>query len=410
VTVSGNFFEGKRSMKTLAELTDFINNNDVTHVLMCNPIDKNAKDLPKKAVIRPVAHKNEVVYQLEEFIGTQAFHRNLNLSEVAQTVEKYMSGFFKEATVASSGSTISVLTNKKGTVTIKEKKNEVQSSTEFKPMLPNMSHNRTKNYLLKEGVPTPFLYELGVMTKEGQVVKAKYDKFKQLNRFLEFVDDIVPALPKNREITIIDFGCGKSYLTFAVYHYLVVMKQMDVRIIGLDLKEKVISDCNALAKKLGYEKLSFLCGDIKDYAETDHVDMVMTLHACDIATDLAIHKAVKWGASVILSVPCCQHELNKTIANDTLSPVFEYGLIKERTAALFTDGLRAGLLECIGYNTQILEFIDMEHTPKNILIRAVKNQKKSGTNQEKLAQLKNCMNALNVSGTLFELLKKDELI
>ena len=212
------------------------------------------------------------------------------------------------------------------------------------------------------------------MTPAGKVIASKYDKFKQINRYLEFIDDIVPALPKGRTVNIVDFGCGKSYLTFAMYYLLVSVKGLDVRITGLDLKKDVIENCNALAIKCGYDRLSFLHGDIARYESEDgkHPDMVVTLHACDTATDYALEKAVKWGASVIMCVPCCQHELNKQIECDILSPVMKYGLLKERFAALLTDGLRAEMLEASGYKTQILEFIDMEHTPKNILIRAVK--------------------------------------
>ena len=235
-----------------------------------------------------------------------------------------------------------------------------------------MNHNRKKQYILEEGTMVPFLRDLGVMTEEGKIVRTKFDKFRQINRFLEFIEDILPALSREREVTILDFGCGKSYLTFAMYYYLKELKKYDVHIIGLDLKEDVIRKCNGLAEKYGYEKLHFLCGDIAEYEGVQKVDMVVTLHACDKATDYALAKAVEWDAQVILSVPCCQHELNDQIQNKLLSPVLKYGLLKERMSALLTDGIRAELLESKGYSTQILEFIDMEHTPKNLLIRAVK--------------------------------------
>ena len=246
------------------------------------------------------------------------------------------------------------------------------------------------------------------MTPEGKIVHAKYDKFRQINRFLEFIEDVLPELPKDREVTILDFGCGKSYLTFAMYEYLRVLHQVDVRIIGLDLKEDVITHCNALAEKYGYEKLHFWLGDVANYEEVSRVDMVVTLHACDTATDHALYKAVKWGAKVILSVPCCQHELNGQIESEILKPVLKDGLIKERMAALITDGLRAELLTRQGYETQILEFIDMEHTPKNILIRAVKRRPAaSGFGKDYEA----CADFLHVSGTLEKLLAegKEEL-
>ena len=218
----------------------------------------------------------------------------------------------------------------------------------------------------------PFLQKLGVMTADGKVVHARYDKFRQINRFLEFIDDILPELPRDRELRILDFGCGKSYLTFAIYYYFHEIRKQAVRITGLDLKADVIEDCRQLAAECGYNRLEFLCGDIADYDGCDAVDMVVTLHACDTATDYALAKAVGWGAKVILSVPCCQHELNRQISNDLLAPVLSYGILKERISALLTDGIRARLLEEQGYSVQLLEFIDMEHTPINILIRAVK--------------------------------------
>lgn len=246
----------------------------------------------------------------------------------------------------------------------------------------------------------PFLVDLGVMTPEGKVVKARYDKFRQINRFLEFIEDVRPQLDEGRELTILDFGCGKSYLTFAMYYYLKELQGLDIRVIGLDLKTEVIGRCRQLAEKYGYEKLTFLAGDIASYESGGTVDMVVTLHACDTASDYALDKAVKWGAKVILSVPCCQHELNAQIHSSVLEPVLKYGLIKERVAALVTDALRAGYLEEQGYQVQILEFIDMEHTPKNILIRAVKTG-----GRKKNEKLDACAEFLGVEPLLGRLLK-----
>ena len=252
-------------------------------------------------------------------------------------------------------------------------------------------------------IPVPFLQDLGVMTQDGKIVHAKFDKFRQINRFLEFIEDILPELDKGRELTILDFGCGKSYLTFAMYYYLHELKEYDIRIIGLDLKKDVIRHCNELSEKYGYEKLRFLEGDIADYTGVNKVDMVVTLHACDTATDYALAKAVGWDAKVILSVPCCQHELNRQIKNEILEPILKYGLLKERMAALITDGLRAQYLEREGYEAQILEFIDMEHTPKNILIRAVKKRHAKEDNNIE-ASIKRCEAALRVSPALGRLL------
>ena len=245
----------------------------------------------------------------------------------------------------------------------------------------------------------PFLVDLGVQTKDGKIVHARYDKFRQINRFLEFIEDVLPKLDKNRENVILDFGCGKSYLTFAMYYYLKELRGYPVRIIGLDLKEDVIRTCSRLAEKYGYENLTFLTGDIASYEGVDHVDMVVTLHACDTATDYALYKAVKWGAKVILSVPCCQHELNAQMKSERFAPLFQYGIIKERTAALFTDALRAQLLESQGYRVQILEFIDIEHTPKNLLIRAVRQGEKKDNRHE----IEDILKELSVTPTLYRL-------
>lgn len=322
------------------------------------------KEAPSKVRIRQIELKGSVCYQASSTVGSKVLHSNYSREEVIAYVEQSLQeGGFSQLQVQGRCKDGSVLVSKKGKITVKVKE-PVQI----------LAHNRVKQYILKEGTPVPFLMDLRVMNKEGKIHRPAYDKFKQINRFLEFIEDILPALSREREVTILDFGCGKSYLTFAMYYYLKELKGYDVNIIGLDLKEDVIRKCNGLAEKYGYEKLHFLCGDIAEYEGVQKVDMVVTLplHACDKATDYALAKAVEWDAQVILSVPCCQHELNDQIQNKMLSPVLKYGLLKERMSALLTDGIRAELLESKGYSTQILEFIDVEHTPKNLLIRAVK--------------------------------------
>ena len=351
-----------------------------------------------KVKIRPVLLKGEICFQEERFINNQVFHSNLSKEQLLARLEE-LSQQFCEFNWKSTKNVYMCFVSKKGKVTVKTKKNlnseEIKSIEEF-------THNRKKKYLLPQDEPVDFLVELGIMTKDGKVRNQKYDKFRQINRFLEFVKDITDQLPKDREITILDFGCGKSYLTFAIYYYLHKMNGLDVRIIGLDLKKDVIARCNKLKDKLNYEKLTFLNGDIADYNEMSKVDMVVTLHACDTATDYALLKAVNWGAKVILSVPCCQHELNKQIKCDTLQPVLKYGLLKERMSALITDGLRASPLEQQGYNVQILEFIDMEHTPKNILIRAIKGNGRKTSEKENAYE--QCRDFLNAGLTLEKLL------
>ena len=245
-----------------------------------------------------------------------------------------------------------------------------------------------------------------MQTPEGKITKNRYDKFRQINRYLEFIEDVLDKLPTNRTIRIIDFGCGKSYLTFAMYYYLHVLQKRDILVTGLDLKKDVIAHCNELAAKCGYDKLSFEVGDISTYEGSDAVDMVVSLHACDTATDYALEKAVKWGAKVIMAVPCCQQEVNKQIACKELQPLLKYGLIKERMSALITDAVRANLLEEQGYDTQILEFIDMEHTPKNLLIRAVK---KDGVKMRCKNSVQDTMKFLQIQPTLHKLLNEEEI-
>ena len=358
--------------------------------------NSRVKDNVVKAKLRPMEQKGELLFQLESFTKTQAFHKNLTVEETKDELAKLLEEF-RQVQVETVSEDITVLISKKGKATIKRKRKKVQAKAA------DLSHNRKKKYILEEGIVVPFLQDLGVMTQDGKIVHAKFDKFRQINRFLEFIEDILPELDKGRELTILDFGCGKSYLTFAMYYYLHELKEYDIRIIGLDLKKDVIRHCNELSEKYGYEKLRFLEGDIADYTGVNKVDMVVTLHACDTATDYALAKAVGWDAKVILSVPCCQHELNRQIKNEILEPILKYGLLKERMAALITDGLRAQYLEREGYEAQILEFIDMEHTPKNILIRAVKKRHAKEDNNIE-ASIKRCEAALRVSPTLGRLL------
>ncbi|MEY8410455.1 SAM-dependent methyltransferase [Lachnospiraceae bacterium 62-26] len=378
-------------MNELRELLQDNLNIEFISAVLSNPRDK---DRITKVRVRPLLKKEQLVFQIETFCNNQAFHRNAPSGEACEILLGYLENM-RQMQLTTTRYLYTVLVSKKGKVTVKKKARQ----TDCREV--DRSHDRKKNYILKEGIPVPFLQDLGVMTEEGKVVRSRSDKFRQINRFLEFIEDILPELDRDRELTILDFGCGKSYLTFAVYYYLHELKQYDIRVIGLDLKKEVIRNCNELSRKYGYEKLTFLEGNIADYEGCTRVDMVVTLHACDTATDYALSKAVGWGAKVILSVPCCQHELNGQIDCEVLGPVLGYGLIRERMAALITDALRAQYLEREGYDTQILEFIDMEHTPKNILIRAVR----SGKRRENQEALRRCEEYLHVSPTLGRLLE-----
>lgn len=414
-------------MEEIRQLLQAVLNIDFIRAVISNP---RGKEGIIRVKVRPLEKKGKLLFQFESFTEKQAFHRNLEKEEAQEQFLAYAEQF-RQMQIETVEEEYTVLISKKGKVTVRKKRRKEKAQAA------DLAHNRRKHYILEEGRAVPFLKDLGVMTEDGKIVRTKTDKFRQINRFLEFVEDILPGLDRGRELTILDFGCGKSYLTFAMYYYLHELKGYDIRIIGLDLKQDVISHCQQLAERYGYGKLTFLVGDIADYDGVDRVDMVVTLHACDTATDYALAKAVGWDAKVILSVPCCQHELNaqlggergceerrmsgeKTMCSEspaweTLAPVLDYGLLRERFAALVTDGLRAKYLERAGYETQVLEFIDMEHTPKNILLRAVKkgkgnsdaNDRKKGKAAE---EINKCEQFLQADLTLGRLLshKKGE--
>ena len=378
----------------ITQLLDICINDKLIDMVISGQKNKS-EDKAVKVRIRPVILKNEIEYQVSEFVGRKVLHSNHSADDVKKKIINYMTEDFKQAQINMTDAAATILSSKSKTLTCKYKK-----AGQLKVQR-DLSHNRTKKYIIQEGKPVAFMIDLGVMGQDGKIIRTRYDKFRQINRFLEYIEDILPKLDKERELTIIDFGCGKSYLTFAMYYYLKELKGYNIRIIGLDLKADVIEHCNELRTRYGYDKLDFYVGDIATYKDVDKVDMVVTLHACDTATDYALAKAVKWGAEVILSVPCCQHEANRTIKSDILSPVMEYGILKERMAAIVTDAARAKLLTANGYDTQILEFTDMEHTPKNLLIRAVKSGKEDLSAREKTKEM---LEALNLELTIDKLI------
>lgn len=363
-------------MDKLREAVSQIITERLYRIIVSNPFTKG--ELAKVAV-RPVMIRGELLFQETQYVGTKVLHQNYEAGKMQDKLVQYLTEEFGQLEAECLDKRMTILTNKKGTVTVREKKKVIETGY-------SLEHNRSKNHILKDGVAADFLVALGVQMPDGRVVKAKYHKFKQINRYLEFVEDILPVLEKDDTIRIVDFGCGKSYLTFALYYYLKIMHNKNVDIIGLDLKKDVIEDCNRLRDRLDYRELKFIQGDIKDYENADQIDMVVSLHACDTATDYAIAKAVAWGAKVIMAVPCCQHELNRQLDCAPLQEILKYGIIKERMAALITDAYRADCLEKMGYETQILEFIDLEHTPKNLLIRAVRTDSHLAAGREDTQQ------------------------
>ena len=369
----------------------------------------------KKTVIQKITLKGIIVYQIEHFTEKQVFHENVEPATLTNIIFDFFPATYSQMNIfgtekqwdfkmTKKGKLLKSVHERTGQMTKKESKTDYVGKAISPTTESIISHNRKKNYILKEGTVIPPLVDLGIFTKDGKIVHSMYDKYKQINRFLEIVEDVVKDYP-NKNLHIIDFGCGKSYLTFILYYYLVELKGYQVHMTGLDLKEDVIKKCNATAKKYHYDNLKFELGNINGYRTTEPVDMVITLHACDTATDYALYNAITWNAGIILSVPCCQHELNGQIHTDELGALTRYGIVKERISALMTDSIRANLLEYCGYKTQLMEFIDIAHSPKNILIRAVKGNRSEKKKKQALVEVKQLMNTFHVEPTLYKILQ-----
>ncbi|WP_370773188.1 SAM-dependent methyltransferase [Clostridium sp.] len=387
-------------MEELKKALDEVFKDEIIKVVISNKINKEIK-YNKISVNLKETNKGRF-YQIEKFTDKQVFHENVNVESINEKIYECLNGAYKQLSAWSDNYTYDMKISKKGKVFLGKKKSDNSKVVK-------KGHNKEKNYILKEGMIIEPLIDLGVFTKEGKVVNSKYDKYKQINRFIEIIDD---EIKKNnyKELTILDFGCGKSYLTFVLYYYFVKIKNINVKMIGLDLKEDVIKKCNEIAQRYKYENLHFELGDINGFKYNNKVDMVITLHACDTATDYALYNAVKWNSKMIFSVPCCQHEFNGQMKADELSILTKYGIVQERVAALMTDSVRANLLECAGYKTQLLEFIDISHSPKNILIRASKSNISKEKREKSLKEVNNLIETFNFNPTLYSLLKNDNLI
>lgn len=347
-----------------------------------------------------VISRQKTGYQAEKFTDKQAFHDNVRESELPDYCEKFLREGYMQLNAFTGTLELAIKISKKGKVFLSSSKfaNQLKVKTE---------NNRKKQYYLEEGTVIPPLVDMGVFTKEGKVVNSMYDKYRQINKFIQFIEEAVEK-EGLKSLNIVDFGCGKSYLTFVVYYYLTYVKGLEISMTGLDLKEDVIKKCQATARKYGYENLNFQVGDVAEYESDKPIDMVITLHACDTATDYAIYNAIKWDSKIIISVPCCQHELNSQIKSEQFEILTRYGLLKERTAAIMTDAIRANLLEYSGYKTQILEFIDFTHTPKNLLIRAVKSNISREHRDRMLKEADNIIEEFNLSPTLYRLITGDK--
>lgn len=349
----------------------------------------------RKIVINEKSGKQGRFFQAEKYTDKQVFHENITPDALESFLDALLPAEFKQADFFSEGLCRTLRISKKG-------KNAV-SQCKTGTLRREQTHNRQKNYLLPEGIVIPPLVDLGVFTPEGRVAAKMQDKYRQINRFIEMVDDAVSSLPK-KQIRIIDFGCGKSYLTFILYYYLTEIRGLQADVTGLDLKADVIASCNTTAFKYGYTGLHFELGDIAGYTPKETPDMVISLHACDTATDFALYNAISWGTGMIFSVPCCQHELNAQIRSDEFSALTRYGILKERTAAIMTDAIRGCLLESVGYRTALLEFVDLAHSPKNILIRAVRANTPASKRAEARAEAKRLISAFSLDPTLYRLL------
>ena len=387
-------------MEELKTAINEITADDIIKIVVSNKLNKDVEYNKITFLLKDNTKKQ--YYQIEKYTDKQVFHENINKEELEAKLLEMVSNNYKQLSAWSETTTYDLKISKKGKIFLGKKKGD-------NAKLANKSHNREKNYILKEGMIIQPLIDLGVFTKDGKVVNSKYDKYKQINRFIEMVDDEIKKTDQE-ELTILDFGCGKSYLTFVLYYYFVEIKKIKVNMIGLDLKADVIKKCNEIAKKYNYENLKFELGDINGYKYTNNVDMVITLHACDTATDYALYNAIKWNAKMIFSVPCCQHEFNAQMESDNLSLLTKYGIVKERVAALMTDAVRANLLEAVGYKTQLLEFIDISHSPKNILIRASKSKVSKDKKEKALLEVDQLIKEFNFNPTLYKLLKEDNLI
>ena len=385
-------------MSELKQYLETMLKAEIQKIIISNPFSKSEE---YKKIIIENKGKN---YQIAKYTDKQVFHENITKEELLGRTTDLVENRYKQIIGMSASEEHIILISKKGNCNYKVKKTATDT---VKLQAKQQGHNRQKNYILKEGMNIAPLVDMGVFTKDGKVVNAMYDKYKQINRFIEIIDDEVSSL-KVEELNVIDFGCGKSYLTFVVYYYLTEVMNLKVNMIGLDLKEDVIKKCNQAAEKYNYKNLKFEVGDVNGFKAPFDVDMVITLHACDTATDFALYNAIQWKAKMIFSVPCCQHELNKQIKPEELTLLSRYGIIKERFSALVTDAIRGNLLEYCGYKTQLLEFIDFEHTPKNILIRAVRRPiMPKQVKENMLAEVRAMMKEFSFEPTLYQLLKLD---
>ncbi|WP_305768612.1 class I SAM-dependent methyltransferase [Candidatus Epulonipiscium viviparus] len=376
----------------MRKLEKLLSENILIAGVYSNPRKKN---IAGKLTIRPIVIQNRALFQVEALRDNKAYHQNLDEAELLEFMLETCRDY-KQIQLYTAANDFTILVNKKGDLAIKR-------SDATKKVEMNKLHNKEKNYILNPNTSAEFFISLGIMDENGRVKPSKYDKFKQINKYIEIVANVIDEL-KLDFYRIVDFGCGKSYLTFALYHFLTQIRKKEVEIIGLDLKADVIEFCDQLAKKLNYDNLKFQVGDIGKYTSDKAIDIVISLHACNTATDFAIDKGIRWKAKAILAVPCCHHEAYTQIENAQLNGILKHGILKEKIASLVTDGLRATLLEAFSYKVAVIEFIDSSHTPKNILIKAILLD--AGFNSKVFEEYQQIADMLGLNLTLAKLIDK----
>lgn len=379
----------------VSQLGNIIDVDTIQGVTVSNPIKKNT-ELGTKIKIVPVLVKNKKSFQFSKYVGEKVFHNNCDLENFFNVLADEMETNFKQCEIVANNR-LTILMNKKKQFTLTGVKENLNVNTKA------VSHNKAKQYILPDGQYVDWMYKLGLMDKNGVVLAHRQKKFRQINKFLEMLRDVEKHIPENS--TIVDMGCGKSYLTFATYYYFNVIKNKNVKIDGYDLKKDVVEYCNSLSEKFGFDNLKFYCKDIAEIGNDDNkISMIITLHACDTATDYAIYHGIRWNCNVIINVPCCQHELFHQMKNIAFPIITEHGILKERFAAMLTDSIRSRILNLVGYKSEIMEFIEVENTPKNLMIRSIKNNKPMDNNKKR--ELDEIIEQYGISPTLYNLIFK----
>ncbi|MBF0715491.1 class I SAM-dependent methyltransferase [Gemelliphila palaticanis] len=360
---------------------------------------RNKEQELEKVIAKPILLKEKLTLQFEYRYKRIINHININVDNKDELINNLNSLFLdsKDINITTTSEIINVKISKKHKYLVNRKKQQSKIILS--------GQNKRKNYVLEEDTIYPFLIELGIQSKSGKIINSKYNKFRQINKYLEFISDAIKKIDNKNRIKILDFGSGKSYLTFSAYHYLKNILNIDVEIIGIDLKKEVIDNCNSIAKKLNFEHLKFVYGDVANFNTNDNIDMVISLHACNTATDIALIKAINWDSKVILAVPCCQKELNNQLDSDFLPFMLKHGIVKEKFATLLTDSIRSQVLEAFGYKSDIIEFISESNTPKNMLIRGFKQE--FNKNKELFIKTKQQLQNMNLEMYLINELEKN---